>query len=485
MKTLLIVEDEKHIRQGLVAMAGRAPVEIERIISCANGEEALEILDKERVDVMITDIRMPKMDGLTLVKRIQALKHVPLSVVVSGYDDFSYAVEGMRSGVRDYILKPVERDQLAEVLKKLDEELASEEQQASGEKMSKLYAMRYLMLDDNIPQKDYDLLIEQYSSQFFEGEYRAICVNWKSNDPEQIDDALVIRDMEHQTLYITSAEKVDNIIQQYFNNRYVGVSTVQNGIETLHTAYEEALRARKTAFLQSRRVVACPMLINASASPDIPEREIDQIVQMLGASRWQECRKVLMQLIAQASSGAMSGEAIGAAVRLMTEKITSSYQNLAPLGDELATFTDLWAFGNAPEFIEHFSEWMRGFAIRLETEFEDYQNKQKIQQAVQYVRENFASGLNMAIVSNHVSMNYSLFSLLFKQYTGANFVNYLQNLRVEESKRLLRETDCRVSEISHRTGFQDEKHFMKVFKNIMGVSPTEYRNNCALSGDRD
>lgn len=93
MNTLLVVEDEKLIRQGIVAMIRRSSVPVEEILECRNGEEALEILRKQRVDVMFTDIRMPKMDGLTLVNKMEELSQKPVVIVLSGYDEFSYAVE--------------------------------------------------------------------------------------------------------------------------------------------------------------------------------------------------------------------------------------------------------------------------------------------------------------------------------------------------------------------------------------------------------
>lgn len=83
----------------------------------------------------------------------------------------------------------------------------------------------------------------------------------------------------------------------------------------------------------------------------------------------------------------------------------------------------------------------------------------------------------MAVVSNMISMNYSLFSYEFKQYTGSNFVNYLRDIRMKEAKRLLAETELKVAEISRRVGYDNEKHFMKLFKSVCGVSPTEYRKN--------
>ena len=87
----------------------------------------------------------------------------------------------------------------------------------------------------------------------------------------------------------------------------------------------------------------------------------------------------------------------------------------------------------------------------------------------------------MAVVSNYISMNYSLFSYSFKQYTGSNFVNYLKTIRMEEAKKLLAETDMRVIEISQEVGYDNEKHFMKIFKSAYGVSPSEYRKNMKMT----
>ena len=116
MKTVLIVEDEKMIRQGIKTMIMRSGVPIETIMECNNGETALEILKEQEIDVMFTDIRMPKMDGIELVQKMQSLEHIPLTVAISGYDDFAYAVEMLRNGVREYILKPIEREKITEIL---------------------------------------------------------------------------------------------------------------------------------------------------------------------------------------------------------------------------------------------------------------------------------------------------------------------------------------------------------------------------------
>ena len=126
---------------------------------------------------------------------------------------------------------------------------------------------------------------------------------------------------------------------------------------------------------------------------------------------------------------------------------------------------------------------MGRFHDLISEEFDDYKNKQKIQQAVSYIHENYNKDLNMAVVSNYISMNYSLFSYAFKQYTGTNFVNFLKDLRMQEAKRLLETSDMRVNEISQAVGYENEKHFMKIFKATLGVSPTEYRKSIQLKGE--
>ncbi|MNG12783.1 HTH-type transcriptional activator Btr [compost metagenome] len=99
-----------------------------------------------------------------------------------------------------------------------------------------------------------------------------------------------------------------------------------------------------------------------------------------------------------------------------------------------------------------------------------------MKKATQYIQENFDKDLNMAMVSNHVSFNYSYFSQAFKEYTGESFVHYLKRLRIERARELLATTDFKVYEISEKAGFENVKHFSRVFKEMEGVSPQEYRD---------
>lgn len=147
MKTILIAEDEKLIRKGLVTMVQRASVPIDVILEARDGEEALSVLKQNDVDLLITDIRMPKMNGIELVSHISELKHRPLVLVISGHDDFSYAVEMLRMGIFDYLLKPIERERFYSVLEKLEEQYQIRQTAKDDENKQLSQALRQLMIE--------------------------------------------------------------------------------------------------------------------------------------------------------------------------------------------------------------------------------------------------------------------------------------------------------------------------------------------------
>lgn len=167
-------------------------------------------------------------------------------------------------------------------------------------------------------------------------------------------------------------------------------------------------------------------------------------------------------------------------MKQLTERIRISYDRVLCAGQEglqPERFGCPLAFNSIDEYRERLSEWLRELIAAIEKQGSDSGVEQKMKKAVKYVEENYDKDLNMAVVSNLLSMNYSQFSQAFKQYTGTNFVNYLKEKRLTEAKRMLTETDLKILDISQRVGYDNEKHFMKVFKSTCGISPTEYRKN--------
>jgi two-component system response regulator YesN len=126
MYRLLIVDDEPLMRRGIKHLADLHSLGIETVFEAGNGLEALEVLNSEPIDILLLDINMPKMDGLTLAEKAKEIQQNIKICMITGYDDFDYAVKALRVGVDDYILKPVSKKDIEEVLKKMTKAIAHE-----------------------------------------------------------------------------------------------------------------------------------------------------------------------------------------------------------------------------------------------------------------------------------------------------------------------------------------------------------------------
>lgn len=484
---VLIVEDEKMIRQGIRSMVQRSGAAVEDILECSNGEAALELLKVQKVDVMFTDIRMPKMDGIELVRAMQKLPCQPFTIAVSGYDDFSYAVELMRMGVREYLLKPIDRDKIREILKKLEEELTRKRENARYDRRLGEQRLKQVILNEPLASEEQELLDKMYEGTFLAGDYRVVCGNetgGAGDGEKETDKYIRLSRVGENEVFLLGCDALSDLLQEELTDRCVGISGIHAGIDALKEAYEEALFARKEAFYLEKRVRLYEEIVIRKASLHLEKKVLEQIVLQLGTDKYEEALKQLSRILKNASLGGYPPLEIEEGMKSLLDGILATYAKIIDVREEeLQGYYAIYGYECLSEYETELLGWLRNFCETLNRRFDDYKNRQKIQQAIQYIRENYDKDLNMAVVSNHISMNYSLFSYVFKQYAGNNFVNYLREIRIAEAKRLLEETDMKVVEVSARVGYENEKHFMKTFKASCGISPTEYRRNKQFKGE--
>lgn len=493
MKTLLIVEDEKLIRRGIKAMVQRSGVPVEVIIECSNGEAALEILKEQKIDVMLTDIRMPKMDGLELVRQMQSCEHIPATVVISGYDDFSYAVEMLRNGVREYLLKPIVREKFTEILRQLNDELENQGRQEKANKRMGWQQIKQLMLGNVISLEEKAAIERHYEDAFFKGEYYVCCQNSHKRNGQEEGNFIFLEDVEDNDIFIVPKENIRLILKNELHNGYVGISSVYQGIRQLSTAYDEAVAMRRQAFLRCKEAVLfAEYTIDSDRIHESLAQEAEKLVSeevnlqrvhLLGTQRTEELTRSFDKLFFAAGNGHISAEQFEDSIRSFLEDVAATYRNLFSLGggealeEQLKDCIRIWNEDSIDGYKRKFMRFILLLQEKLDNQADMNKSDQKIEEAVKYIEAHYAEDLNMAVVSNHISMNYSLFSYSFKQYTGSNFVNFLKDIRMREAQKLLADTDMRIIEISRKVGYDNEKHFMKLFKNTYGVSPTEYRKN--------
>jgi YesN/AraC family two-component response regulator len=485
MNTVLVVEDEKLIRQGIATMIKRTGVPVGEVIECANGLKAMEVLREKKVDVVFTDIRMPKMNGIELVQAMQELENPPLTIAVSGYDDFSYAVEMMRQGVREYILKPVERDKLKEVMEKLEAELSRKRDNEKKSEALSRQLLKYILLDDEAQGSDLEILEKRLRSDVG-SEYRVLVSSGDDDVNGEIPDEKSISNVDGMEVYLINAEVAENLKARLSGEdkdvvSFAGISDVYTGAADLKKAYRQAKSRREVSFCRDMALfedtpdlhVAEKLLESGKKLCD--KSSISARAQLVGTERVDSLEKEWNGFFTAVARGQVLPEDFVNAMKLFAEEYLRTYQKEVP-GALLRPF----AYVSLSEYREKFMEFILEENGRLISAAGEDQMESKMQTAVRFIRENYATDLNMAVVSNKVSMNYSLFSTAFKNYTGTNFVAYLKELRMEEAKRLLEETSLKVNEISSRVGYDNEKHFMKSFKALVGVSPSEYRKNTGL-----
>ena len=455
MVTVLIAEDEKMIRKGLNAMVKRSVLNPDEILEARNGLEALEILKTKQIDVLITDIRMPDMDGITLSEHVKALENPPLMLVISGYDDFNYAVSMLRNGAKDYLLKPVETEKFNESMQKLKNMLDEKNKNNQNDKERFLMTLSFLM--ENPTSNSQTIAINEVKKEFFKGNYHIICT--KDSKIKDNTNAIALKGSLGLSVYI-----VDDI-NAVVGDGIIGQSKVHIGAEQLYTAYKEALTAWKISFFTGKRETFVQI------SDEIQITSAENILNHTKLYHKDEVLNILNKISSNIIDLKLNPDKFGMVCRDYINELVNVCKDKEC--DNPIIFKDLWCFNNFDDFLTKFTNWLDMFCIQRENN--DYDSQKKIKQAIEYINENFKSQINMAVVSNYVSMNYSLFSVLFKQYTGTNFVTVLQNIPTDQAQRLLLQTDYRINEISVRCGFTSEKHFLKLFKTVTGVSPSDWR----------
>lgn len=479
METMLIVEDEKLIRQGLSVMMQRSGVPVGEILDCRNGEEALKILETTRVDVIFTDVRMPKMDGLTLIRKIAELDlpwpH-PEIVVISGHDDFNYAVEAMHYGSREYILKPVKRERVTEVLLKLDDIIAQKKETSHmQEDYTKLCRqhLKYALADETLSAKEMETLRDTFGDLFPFVNYLFLCQNRDIRVTED-ENAICLRRTSGFYIWAVNAGDAQSFIARNLPDACVGVSDVFHDVSDFRKAFDQSMDARKYAFFTGKRIVE-PQLVSYIKEDHRPQYPFSQLARWVGSKEYPALVRLLDGFFMQAARARVFPGLFEDFMLSFYAAVADMFSHFLPPDAEGCRANDIYTSDTVDDYRIAFFQWLDGLHARICLEMESSRSAERMQEAIVFIEENYHKSLNMAVVSNHISMNYSVFSQLFKEHTGQSFVDYLRSLRIAKASDLLKHTDLRISEISARIGFDSDKYFMRSFKAIVGISPTQFR----------
>jgi len=390
---ILLVDDEPPVRRSMARAIARAFGDRHRVDEAEDGEEALDMLERRPYDLVVTDIRMPAVDGMTLSKTIAERYPDTIVVLLTGYADFQYAREAIRLHVYDYLLKPVSVDILCELVEKIDREKAERRRRAEIER---------LRLNDLLEKRVRDLFYElpiPYCDTALFPPFKTIAV---------------------LAFALPADARKDRFV------RFAARNIVADVLSAWGTPVVVA---------EDLRLIAVLFVSGETVPP--PEQMAAEAVRALKAYQ-------------RIDAGAT---AVGMVERL--EDIRDAVRRcLEQLGDR----------HDPPE-----------------AALPDDAVHRLVRQAQAIIRAEYASDLTLTQLAERLYVHPNYLSTLFRRETGVTFSQYLTQVRIENAKKLLRETELKIYQICDRVGYTDQAHFSRVFKAMTGLSPYEYREQHAHS----
>ncbi|OCT11630.1 hypothetical protein A8709_27515 [Paenibacillus pectinilyticus] len=507
---VLVVDDEPIIRQGLRQLVDWEMHGFTYAGEAEDGLEAYELLETRHIDIVITDLLMPRMDGLALIRKLKEEAR-PISVVVlSCMDDFSYVKEAMKLGAKDYMLKPtMEPESLIEILLNVKEELLTQrnEQREFAQKELELASTKEMQLSNKLQTYvQTGLGAAELEAELFSAQpNRAVCPLVSlllHTGPSAIADgwrwtgclaALPLAAGSALLLMPAAAEDPAAALARAAEVRltqspdwFIGAGVVLRRLADVHPAaafHAQQLQERFYGASRNRsRVMLAPEAFASTRNAPLPY----------------DIRSDLLRCIVHDNSEGYLHHADILGRRLSQDqpdktKLLIFIQELLALAagyarergyEEIERYEELFVHNHAVSLCGSFEQVMellqQALSMLMETKLatgfeQTYRsNNPFIRKVISYMKENYASPISTSDMAEHVRLSRSYLSDLYSKEMGESLSETLTRIRMEEAKRRLRTGEMKVYEVAEAVGFPDPKSFAKTFKRVVGCSPKEF-----------
>lgn len=531
MERVLIADDEPKVCQLICELIDWGSLDMEIAGTANDGIKALEMTERLRPDIIITDIRMPGYDGLELINRIKETGIDSEIIIISGYSHFEYARRAIKYGIEEYLLKPVKKEELHKTLLKLHEKIKQKKEQLSREEQLQLRIQNDMKKlrsgfisdirssDDLFSENATQTINEMYHFTFKPGCFQVVAIKidyaagyekcldvLKPKSVRILEQFLkpLCFDMEifteKSTVYCflnfddedrkTIRKKLKTVLDELLiqSGPFDGINMTlcAGGITDDINRLKDSLESTDFA-VKERIITGTEKLIE-----DVPVKDNGMSLKTLLSSLNKSLSAALeildldgvMKIIDSARDEVLSKQRFnGWDIFQLTGEICDIYlvsmrnNKFDVTGSE--HFTDDFrasadGCGTAGELFKLLAQWI-GKSLGDVIELKKSEVTRPIRLAKKYIHENYMSPITLEEVSEVAGFNPSYFSTLFKKETGSNFMEYLSKLRMDKARDLLKETGLSVSAICEEVGYLDLKYFTKSFKKATGLKPNEYR----------
>lgn len=496
---IFIAEDEPIILHNIAKKASQAGAWVEIAGLAESGSEALTGLSASPADILITDIEMPGMNGLELIRTVRELYPQMKIVILSGYSNFEYARTALRYGVNDYLLKPVAQETLTELLTKLSEEIM-------GEKSSKRREILSMALNGSMTATDFPASLTEgcfylvsltlgnyaghYGSPEITAEYLKLWDSFNLSDcldgfselthAWMIDDtyALCKFAILHSTKGQLSVGRLRLMMEQYCNKQFSAQPYLLLLFPTpisCHEIWVTAKKLRQTALEFSR-----PFVREACLSDEMADRcntataEITQatgvIKNLSPAAAIQYAERTVEQFVDKNYPSQQLLKFVSEVFSCM-EAAFMADGNLCRTA-AAAIYAGFYSCPDKETFVKTFAAHLE----RLLTETRPSLSTDNLcGKITAYIQANYCSRLSLNDISEHFGYTSSYINRIFKKELGISPLQYITDLKIKKAKELLRVAQpMDIQDIAAAIGYEDARYFSRVFKNETGMTPTAF-----------
>ncbi|MBU3113274.1 response regulator [Clostridium lacusfryxellense] len=531
MLKLIIVDDEAVIRKGIITSIDWCSYDIEVVAEGINGRDGMDKVLINEPHILITDIRMPVMDGLELSRIVKEKLPTTKIIILSGYSDFPYAKEALKIGVNEYLLKPVGAEELISTVVKLRDQILQEQEKINLELSS------YIFFNENLPYMQSRFSNELVNSEiplndstYYEGNKFGISIN----GPEyqvlviEIDNFVLLTEnylekhknllkfgiiniiSENLNLIATSAVvygegnsvlaliniNSDNkrnikdvcIEIQFDIKKYmkvtvcIGMGGVYASLNNIPKSYVEAKKALKSKVFKGKNQVIIFDELGDDfkfISMTFPTQHSKQLLDCIKSMDYLNLNHIIDQIFIKFLETKLNYELIK---NIIVKIIINALNLLEEIGvdfeKDLGKAFDPFIEIEKHETIEDIHVWVSGLfehIIELVKKSKSESYRKIINIAMNYVNEHYSEDIKIQDITKGIYITPNYFSTVFKEEVGETFVDWLNSFRVEKAKALLKDIKLKTYEVAEKVGYNDYKYFSTVFKKYTGFTPKEFK----------
>ena len=532
MYKVLLVDDETLIREAISENIQWEEIGFSFMGACENGKQAMEAIEKEQPDLLLTDINMPFVDGMELTKFVYENYPDTKVIIISGFDEFEYAKNAVKYQVLEYILKPITPMEFTETLlrvKKMFDE--RKESQRDMKKIRSAYVSnlpmvqgRYLhnLLNGTVDYAKLDEKQEELRLNLSAGCYNTALVEGDSLEPftsqyANVKDELALFAVYNITAEIVASENCGIAFQGtdektailFMGDEEESLKIKMKQIlPKIHQAMEEFLQIQVTiavgksvkrleelpdSFAKTKSALEYKFMLGGNQIIEAEEYEeirnsakhIDifewasQMATTIRTNKIEEISQKTEQFVEQVKLSYVNKNRSFVYVQNLVLSVINLLELPEELEDEIYSqernfMKQIYECENLDE-IEHRLRGTFRYICNLMSNQRDSYGKRQAMLALDYIEKNYAdSSVTLNSVCTALAMSTSYFSSVFKNYTGETFIESLTKKRMEKAKILLEQGKLKTYEIAEAVGYSDAHYFSVSFKKAVGKTPTEY-----------